>query len=123
MSEFFEDSRLTAEEHMQSGAFPAQADDDTRAFKVACDNFAGKESYDALEGQSAGRLADPIVADVEAKGEAPGSAENLSGNTAEVNKFCTSHPPIPPQAKPDSQTSDLFNEVKRLVAHCTRLAG
>jgi hypothetical protein len=121
MSEFFEDSRLSVEEHMQSGAFPAQADDDTPALKVACDSFAGKESYDALKGQSAGRLADPTVTDVEAKGEAPGSAETLSGNTAGVNKFCTPHSPIPPQTLPDSETSDLFNEIKQLVAHCTLL--
>jgi hypothetical protein len=120
MSEFVKDSRLTAVDDMQPAAFLAQADDETPPLNANFDTSAGIESYDALERRSPG-LAGPTPADSEAIGVASGSAENLSGNTAEVNKVCTPRVRIPLQPRPDSQTSELYNEVQRMIVRRTLL--
>ena len=81
-----------------------------------------KPPYDALEGRSPGGLADPTLGDFEAKSVASGSAENLSGSTAEVSKVSTVRLPVPDPAKPDYQTSELYTDIKRMIARSTFLA-
>jgi hypothetical protein len=120
MSEILKDSRLIAADDTQPAAFLVQADGNTPALNANLDTSAGIESYGALEGRSA-RLAGPTLADSEAKGLASGSAENLSENTAEVNKVCTSRIPIPLQPRSGSQASTLYNEVQRMIVRHTLL--
>jgi hypothetical protein len=120
MSEFPQDSRLTAEEDMQPTAFLAHADNDAPALNADFNTSAVTGSYQALEDQSPGRLADPTLTDLEAKSVASGSTENLSCSP-EVNKVWTPRIPTPPQTRPDSQTRELYNEIKQLVARRTLL--
>jgi hypothetical protein len=81
-----------------------------------------KPPYDALEGRSPGGLADPTLGDFEGKSVASGSADNLSGSTAEVSKVSTVRLPVPDAAKPDYQTSELYTDIKRMIARSTSLA-
>jgi hypothetical protein len=122
MTEFPQDSRLRAEEDMQSSAFRAQADGGAPALNADFNASAAAESYDALDGQSPSSLANPALADLEAKGVASGWTENLSGGTAEVNNVWTPLIQIPPLTKPGHETSELYNEIKQRIAHRTCLA-
>jgi hypothetical protein len=122
MSVFAHDSRLRVEEDMQSSALLAQADDDAPALNADFNPSAAIESYDALEDRSPGSLADPTLGGFEAKSVASGSAENLSGSTAEVNEVCASRIPVLPPTKPDYQTSELYTDIKRMIARSTFLA-
>jgi hypothetical protein len=121
MSEFPQDSRLKAAETMQSTVFLARADGDAPALNAKFNTPAAIESYDALEDRSPGRLAGPTQAHFETKNVASGLAENLSGNTAEVDKVYTQRVPIPSATKLDHGTSEIYSEIKRRIAHRTCL--
>ena len=115
MSEFSEDSRPIVAEDRPPTAFCVKAGDDAPALKANFHPSAAIESYDALEDRSPGRLVGSTLAHFEAKSVASGSAENLSGSTAEV-KVCTPRISVPPPTKPDCQTSELCSEIKRMIA-------
>jgi len=115
MSEFCQDSRPIVAEDMLPTAFRVQACDDAPALNANFHPSAAIESYDALEDRSPGRLVGSTLAHFEAKSVASGSAENLSGSTAEV-KVCTTRIPVPPPTKPECQTSELYSEIKRMIA-------
>jgi hypothetical protein len=115
MNEFSQDSRPIVAEDRPPTAFRVKAGDDAPALNANFHPSAAIESYDALEDRSPGRLVGSTLAHYEAKSVASGSAENLSGSTAEV-KICTPRIPVPPATKPDCQTSELYSEIKRMIA-------
>ena len=122
MIEFSQDSPQLVAEDMLPTTFRVQPDDDAPALNADFNTSAAIESYDALEDRSPGSLADPTLGGFEAKSVASGSAENLSGSTAEVNEACASSIPVLPPTKPDYQTSELYTDIKRMVARSTFLA-
>jgi hypothetical protein len=61
------------------------------------------------------------VVDFEAKSVASGSAESLSGSTAEVDKFCAPRVPVLRATRLDREISELYNEIKRMIARHTAL--
>jgi hypothetical protein len=115
MSEFSQGSRPIVAEDRPPTAFRVKAGDDAPALNANFHPSAAIESYDALEDRSPGRLVGSTLAHSEAKSVASGSAENLSGSTVEV-KVCTPRIPVPPPTKPDCQTSELYSEIKRMIA-------
>jgi hypothetical protein len=67
-------------------------------------------------------LVGPTLVDLEAKSALSGSAENLSGSITEVNKECTPRVSVPGPTKPDQQASELYTDIKRMIARTTFLA-
>ena len=119
MSEFSQDSRLVATEDMQPPTSPVQADVPT--LNANFHLSGARESHDVLEGRSPAGLVGPTLADFEAKSAASGSAENLSGSITEVNKDCTPRVSVLAPTKPDQQTSELYADIKRMIARSTFL--
>ena len=120
MSEFSQDSRLEATEDTQPTTSPVEAD--VPALNANFHPAGAEKSHDVLEGRSPARLVGPTPGDFEAKSAASGSAENLSGSITEVNKDCTPRVSVPVATKPDQQTTELYTELKRMIARSTFLA-
>ena len=116
MSNFSQDSRQLGAENMPPTAFRVQADDDATVSSSEVYPSAVKASRDAVESRPPG-----TVVDIEAKSVASGSAEGLSGSTAEVNKVCAPRVPVLPATKLDHEFSELYNEIKQRIAHRTCL--
>jgi hypothetical protein len=119
MSEFSQDSRLLATEDMQPTTSLVQAD--PPALNANFHSSATGESHDVLEGRSPAGLVGPTLGDFEAKSVASGSAENLSGSITEVNKDCAPRVSVPAPTKPDQQTSELYTDIKQMIARSTFL--
>jgi hypothetical protein len=119
MTEFPQYSRLKAEEDMQLTAFLSQGDHDGPVLTTNFSMPSATEFSDALEARAAPGLADRTVVGFQANSDGSDPAENLFGATTEANEVRT--PGIPSPTRPDRETSELYTEIKRIIAHRTRL--
>ena len=121
MTELPQYSRPTAEEDMPPTAFLGEGDHDGSVLTANFNMPPTTEFSDALEARAARILADRTVVGSQANSFESDPAENLSGSTTDANEVRTPGIPSTSPTKPDRETSELYTQVKRIIARRTRL--